>query len=178
MQNKKCDKNVAILTELILKQFLTNFDFVLSVYIAVTSPIYGTINFDADRDSYDKRNKLKRQDAIDDRIRNPSYCRDVKAFLERCIPPPPSEAPPSDDDDDETYALSPLEFSSETLEKLNSLYSLYKGGRPISSKIDDETADVEYRLPKFNTCSARSLSDNTKTVCSLVSVTTSISNLN
>lgn len=142
----------------------------LSVCIAVTS--YETIN--SDRDSYNNRNKLKRQDAIDDRKQNPSYCRDVQAFLERCIPPPPSEAPPSDDDDDETYALSPLEFSSETLEKLNSLYSLYKGGRPISSKVDDETADVEYRLPKFNACSARSLRGSTKAVCSLVSVTTSI----
>ncbi|XP_055296903.1 uncharacterized protein LOC129565741 isoform X2 [Sitodiplosis mosellana] len=136
-------------------------------HVAGARPIYGSINVDADRNSHNKLNKLKTQDAIDDKVQNPSYCRDVKAFLERCIPPPPTDPPPSDDDD-ESFGLSPLEFSTETLEKLNSLYSLYKGGRP-SSKVDDETADVEYRLPRFNGCSTRPLRGSTKAVCSLAS---------
>lgn len=151
--------------------------FVLSSSSVGESPIYESINFNAivhaDRHSYNKLNKLKRQDAIDDKIRNPSYCRDVKVFLERCIPPPPTEPPPPpSDEDDETIGLSPLEFSSETLEKLNSLYSLYKGSRSIG-KVDDETADVEYRLPQFSGRKPRSLQDSTKAVCSLVSVLTS-----
>lgn len=58
--------------------------------------------------------------------------------------------------------MSPLEFSSETLEKLNSLYSLYKGGRSIPNK-NDETADVEYRFhPERNDCSSRLLRGSNK----------------
>lgn len=135
------------------------------------SPLYETINFDAivhsDRHSSNNTNKLKRQNAIDDNRRNTSYCRDARTFLERCIPPPPIEPPPPSDDDAE-IVFSPLEFSSETLEKLNSLYSLYKGNRLITNE-NDETTDVEYRLPDFTNHSSHFLRGRTP-MCSLVSV--------
>lgn len=137
------------------------------------SPLYETINFDAvdhsDRRSSNNTNKLKRQNAIDDNRRNTSYCRDARTFLERCIPPPPTEPPPSEpnpSDEDAEIVFSPLEFSSETLEKLNSLYSLYKGNRLITNE-NDETTDVEYRLPDFTNHSSRFLRGR---MCSLASV--------
>lgn len=132
------------------------------------NPLYETIKFDAIVHSdADQRNKLKRQDAIDGNVRNSGVCRDVKSFLERCIPPPPMEPPPSDEESE--IAFSPLEFSSETLEKLNSLYSLYKDSPPIYNE-NDNTPDVEYRLPEFNDTSARLLRDSNRAMCSMVSV--------
>lgn len=162
--------------------FFFSYSFHMISRLSATSPIYESINVNAvahsDGDPRNKLNKLKRQDAIDDKKRNPDYGRDVRAFLERCIPPPPSEPPPSDEDSE--TVLSPLEFSSETLEKLNSLYSLYKGNRSICNK-NDETADVEYRMPEFNACSSRFLRGSSKamSMCSsVVSVLTYIQILN
>lgn len=115
---------------------------------------------------------LRRPDAIESmksmEQQNRNNERDIAAFLDRCIPPPPVTSPPHDTDSD-TDDPDPVQISSYTLEKLNSLYSLYKMRRSISNEVD-ELEDVVYRLREFNGCSSRSLRGSSKAMCSFVSV--------
>lgn len=122
---------------------------------------------------------LQRQNAFDsiddgvDRVvkRKPSTERDVRQFLDRCIPPPPVTSPPPDS---ETEDLDdPVQISHGTLEKLNSLYSLCKMRRSVTSETDElnEMADdVLLRLHKSDECSSRLFRGSSKAMCSFVSV--------
>lgn len=145
-------------------------------YFSGVSPIYESINFDATPAPYlrashqIKANKLRRQDAFDDSAqneRNRGSSRDIRSFFNSCIPPPPAESPPSVKDPDDKH--DPVEISSNTLEKLNSLYSAYKLNRSVSNE-SDELNDVVYRLREFNDFSSRRYRGSSKAMCSLVSV--------
>lgn len=142
---------------------------------------------------------LQRQNAFDgidggvDRVvkRKQSDGRDVRDFLERCIPPPPVTSPPpaptQDSDSDNTEQVlddDPVQISHRTLMKLNSLYSVYKMRRSDSTETDeaDETVetvganettdDVVLRLHnnKFDKSKSRLFRGSSKAMCSFVSV--------
>lgn len=149
------------------------------------SPIYESINFDAAAASaifvgasakkVQPVNPLERQnafdsiDGVDNEVRrNPSKKRDVRNFLERCIPPPPGTSPPHDTDSD---ADDPVQISHRTLEKLNSLYSLYKLRQSAANEPTIEATDnVVFRSPQFDKCSSRHFRGSSKAMCSFVSV--------
>lgn len=148
----------------------------LKVVFLDFSPIYESINFDAiivartNEAQKIKTATLRRQNAIEStesNKQNRNDERDIRAFLDKCIPPPPVTSPPHDTDSDTD--LDPVQISSHTLEKLNSLYSLYKMRRSISNEVD-ELEDVVYRLREFNGCSSRPLRGSSKAMCSFVSV--------
>lgn len=178
------------------------------------SPIYESINFDAaaayaftkitttikpkNTDPIEPTaHPLQRQNAFDgseggaDRVvkRKQTDKRDVRDFLERCIPPPPVTSPPPaptqdlDSDSDNTeQALDddPVHISHRTLMKLNSLYSVYKMRRSDCSemeeadrtvKTDDMTDDVVLRLHnKVDKCKSRLFRGSSKAMCSFASV--------
>lgn len=126
---------------------------------------------------------LQRQNAFDsidgvDRVvkRKQSNERDVRDFLERCIPPPPVTSPPHDTDSDTEFEDldDPVQISHRTLMKLNSLYSVYKMRRSATTDETNETNemtdDVVLRLHKFDKCSPRLFRGSSKAMCSLVSV--------
>lgn len=145
----------------------------------VYSPIYESINFDASlADAIAKEAQrikvLQRQDAIERRDQksepnrnNRKNERDVLEFLDRCLPPPPASSPPQHTDSD--LDLAPVQISEHTLEKLNSLYSLYKVRGSVSNETD-ESEDVVVRLRKFNDCRPRPFRGSSKAMCSFVSV--------
>lgn len=157
--------------------------FVLYTYVFTEySGIYESINFDAslvtakvNEFQWNKpMSTLQRQNAIeniDQKIepnhQNPPNVRDICDFLDRCIPPPPVTSPPHDTDSDPDQNF--VQISDHTLEKLNSLYSLYKVRRSTSTEYD-EIEDVVLRLRKFNDCSARPFRGSSKAMCSFVSV--------
>lgn len=166
------------------------------------SPIYESINFAANTKLFaTNKNKaitttttttddtnvkniqpiqpLERQNAFDnsdggDNVvkRKQSNERDVRDFLDRCIPPPPVTSPPHDTDDSETD--DPVQISHQTLEKLNSLYSLYKWRRSASNEPNEtiEAKDnVVLRLRELNEhSSSRQFRGSSKAMCSFVSV--------
>lgn len=178
------------------------------------SPIYESINFDAaaayaftkitttikpkNTDPIEPTaHPLQRQNAFDgseggaDRVvkRKQTDKRDVRDFLERCIPPPPVTSPPPaptqdlDSDSDNTeQALDddPVHISHRTLMKLNSLYSVYKMRRSDCSEMeeadrtvetDDMTDDVVLRLHnKVDKCKSRLFRGSSKAMCSFASV--------
>lgn len=139
---------------------------------------------------------LQRQNAFDgieggvDRVvkRKQSSERDVRDFLERCIPPPPVTSPPpapltQDSDSDNTVQdldEYPVQISRPTLMKLNSLYSVYKMRRSDCSETDEAdgtdetnetTDDVVLRLHnKVDKCKSRLFRGSSKAMCSFVSV--------
>lgn len=137
---------------------------------------------------------LQRQNAFDggvDRVvkRKQSDERDVRDFLDRCIPPPPVTSPPpaptldSDSDSDNTEQVlddDPVQISHRTLMKLNSLYSVYKMRRSDCTETDEAdepletnetTDDVVLRLHnKVDKCKSRLFRGSSKAMCSFVSV--------
>lgn len=113
-------------------------------------------------------NKLQRQNAFDDSpIKNRHSSRDIKSFFDSCIPPPPTESPPPAKHTEDKH--DPVQITSNTLEKLNSLYSDYKLNRSVSNE-SDELNDVVYRLRQFKDFSSRRKRGSSKAMCSLVSV--------
>lgn len=119
-------------------------------------------------------NTLQRQNAIENsdqktelNHQNPSNVRDIRDFLDRCIPPPPVTLPPHDTDSDPDE--NPVQISDYTLEKLNSLYSLCKVRRSTSTEYE-EIDDVVLRLHQSNDSSARPFRGSSKAMCSFVSV--------
>lgn len=132
---------------------------------------------DANAKNIQPANPLERQNAFDsidgvDNVvkRKQSTERDVQDFLERCIPPPPVTSPPHDTDSETD---DPVQISHQTLEKLNSLYSLYKWRQSSSTSETNETIaapdNVVLRLREFDDCSARLFRGSSKAMCSLVS---------
>lgn len=138
---------------------------------------------------------LQRQNAFDgidggaDRVvkRKQSDERDVRDFLQRCIPPPPVTSPPppplphdTDSDDTAQDLDDPVQISHRTLMKLNSLYSVYKMRRSDISETDEAsepietsetTDDVVLRLHnQVDKCKSRLFRGSSKAMCSLVSV--------
>lgn len=145
------------------------------------SPIYESINFDASLVAHSnvvrssKTNKLQRQNAFDDTHPTPNVQkpekqqtdRNIIDFLNRCIPPPPDSTPPRSTDSD--IYVDPIQISSRTLERLNSLYGLYKIKDSIGNKDEDE---VVLRFREFQNFTPRSFRGSSKAMCSFASVLT------
>lgn len=161
----------------------------LPFIFAEFSPIYESIHFDATLAAQHantiRRNQIKSIErcTVFEPIGNDKTCaaapspnrnneRDVRDCFERCIPPPPITSPPHDSDDSDTDH-DPVQINEQTLEKLNSLYSLYKFRQSTGNEID-EVEDVVLRLRKFNDCTSRPFRGSSKAMCSFVSVTINI----
>lgn len=162
------------------------------------SPIYESINFDAtaaaayfaivkakNNQPTQAVNPLYRQNAIDSSIedadeaekRKPPNERDVRNFLDRCIPPPPVISPPHETDSDTENLDDPVQISHHTLERLNSLYSLYKMRRSTGTTSigttdgTDATDEVLFRLSQIDKSpTTRLFRGSSKAMCSFVSV--------
>lgn len=167
---------------LILKCNLRSyFGFVFSTEVNTRSPIYESINFDASLVAHSnvvlssKTNKLQRQNAFDDthptsNVQKPEKQqtdRNIIDFLNRCIPPPPDSTPPRSTDSD--IYVDPIQISSRTLERLNSLYGMYKMKDSIGNNDEDE---VVYRFREFQNFTPRSFRGSSKAMCSFASVLT------
>lgn len=124
-----------------------------------------------------KTNKLQRQNAFDDthptaNVQKPEKQqtdRNIIDFLNRCIPPPPDSTPPRSTDSD--IYVDPIQISSRTLERLNSLYGLYKIKDSIGNKDEDED-EVVLRFREFQNFTPRSFRGSSKAMCSFASVLT------
>lgn len=143
------------------------------IWFSETSAIYESINYDetptvvrrSKSSQRNTRNSLQRQDAIDGNEVKPNTNRDASSFLNNFIPPPPTETPPQRDE----YDLNPVQISSETFEKLNSLYNSYEPRR--TTFIGNDDTEDAVRLREFNNnYSARSYRGSSKAMCSYVSV--------